>query len=392
MENSKETQEGKRHALLSPSAASRWMECTPSAVMESRCPDAESDYAAEGSMAHAVCALRLTAAQGRDTSAIEEEIAALAGTADPVGMKRAEMDRHADDYAEMVLGLLAEEGEGAELHVETPLDLDDWAPGSFGTSDAVIVGRTRITVVDYKYGTGVPVSAEGNAQMRMYALGALSEFGVERYVDTVRMVIWQPRISNYSTEEITARELVEWGENRLAPLARVAALGLGNPVAGRWCRFCRAAGACPALDYVAVKAMETPPDRQDARSLGERCLPMVPVLRQWIESVEGRALSAMLDGERVPGFKLVEKLTRRAFTDTSAVYSRLVASGLSSDRFMTAPEVRPITQLEKLLGKKGFGELLGDLVEKKPGDPTVAPESDRRKAITAADRFNGIEI
>lgn len=382
----------KKHALLSPSAAHRWLRCTPSAVAEAECPDETSVYALEGSLAHALCAAKVLGKLGR-ASQIEalDEVAEL--TAE-FGEIPEEMDGYAEDYATMVMGVYREEADkgNAEIHIETPLDISDWAPGAFGTGDAVIIGPQTLHVIDFKYGRGVEVSARENAQMRMYALGALDEFGVERDIREVDMRIWQPRLSNFSAETLTRDELLDWGRDYLSPLAGVAARGLGVRAPGKWCKFCKAADTCQALDSLAIGATRTDPLRTDAKSLGEICLPMTGPLEQWIESVRRQALKALTDGEAVPGYKLVRKRTLRKIEDAAKVIEILRGEGFEDERILKEPTLKPLTELERTVGKKRFAELAGSYIVKPVGEPAIAEDADRREAFDSADAFKYIEI
>lgn len=383
--------EFKQHALLSPSAAHRWLECTPSAVAESQVADEGSVFAAEGSMAHALCALMLNEALGRHTEDAEQEIKDLTMT---LGAPTDEMDGYASAYTEFVLGLYEKENRDgkAEIHIETLLDLDTWAPESFGTSDAVVVGPDTLHVIDFKYGKGVEVSAVNNPQMRMYALGALEEFGVTRNIKKVATHIWQPRIGNYSNEEILVSDLFNWGLNYLQPLARVAFRGLGVRHAGPWCRFCSASRGCRALDEYAIIASATPVESMSAEGIGNLCLPMVGPLEQWIQDVQDSALRYMLDGTAVPGYKLVEARTKRKVSDPERLTEVLRGLGYADDQFMKAPELQTLTALEKLVGKKRFAEAAKDCLVKDRGKPTVVPDSDKRAVYSPAGAFDNIKI
>ena len=336
-------------------------------------------FAREGSLAHAICARTILRRLGRDTEEADSEILALHEEF-VEGIE--EMQEHADTYADVVLRTFSEEldaDKGAEIHVETPLDLDEWAPGSFGTSDAVVVGRDTLHVFDFKYGRGVQVDAEGNAQMRLYALGALDEFCVCRDIRTVRMTIVQPRVGGLSAATMSRDALLHWGTETLRPLAEVAARGLGARRAGRWCKFCRAGRA---------------PDhhRQDARSLGETCLPMCGPLEQWVEDVRSRALTMLIRGEDVPGYKAVRKRGRRVITDPDALGAKLESVGFEPERIYRPRELKTLGELEKTVGKKAFATLAGELVAKKEGELTIAEATDRREADTGAGAFDGIEI
>lgn len=381
----------KKHALLSPSSAHRWLNCTPSAVAESKVGEESSEFADEGSLAHALCAHKLNTVLKRSTKDAEDEMDQLRSKG---CLTTREMEEHADTYAEFVMDTYNREGGkgNAEIHIETLLDLSTWAPQSFGTSDAVVVGRDTIHVIDFKYGKGVEVSAQGNPQMRLYALGAMEEFGVERKILRYVTHIFQPRIGNYSSEEISAEELLLWGQEYMRPLADVAFRGLGVRSAGAWCKFCSASMGCPALDQLAMTAYSIPVDSMSAEGIGNVCLPMTGPLEQWIDNVKEAALKYLMDGTPVPGYKVVESRTKRKISDPGKLTGILRDLGYRDDMFMKAPELQTLTALEKLVGKKLFGEVAKDCIVKDPGKPTVVPESDRRQNYSSTGAFDNIKI
>lgn len=392
MAKEKKEPEKRAHALLSPSSASRWLRCTPSAVAESQVDDQGSVYAAEGTLAHALCAGELLRRMGRPTDEVEKEIADLCKTQ---GEPDDSMISCAREYAEHVWGRyldIEEAGGDAEIHVETPLDLDAYAPGSFGTADAVVVGRDVLHIFDFKYGKGVEVSAVGNPQMRMYALGALDEFGISRSIRTVRMTIWQPRIGNVSTDEITVEELDGWADTYLKPLAAVAALGLGARETGPHCRFCKVSSGCPALDRVALAASLYDVDSSDPAGLARTALPLVEPLSLWIENVKSRAMAWLLEGTEVPGYKVVNGRSTRKVTDPEKLRTALIAAGWDDEAVMKPRELQTITALEKLVGRKKFAELSAECVIKSPGKPTVVPVTDKRQAYQDDNPFRELEF
>lgn len=383
--------EFKKHALLSPSSASRWLHCTPSAVAESKVSDEGSSYAAEGSLAHALCAMMLNEALNRDYKDAEQEIRELSRT---LGEPTDEMDGYASGYADFVLDLYEKENRngGAEIHIETLLDLSTWAPESFGTSDAVVVGPDTLHVIDFKYGKGVEVSAVENPQMRLYALGALEEFGVTRAIKKVVTHIWQPRIGNYSHEEIATRALADWGSGYMWPLANVAFRGLGVRDAGPWCRFCSVSRGCPALDRLAMQAGGIQVESMSAEGIGNLCLPMTGPLEQWIADVKDAALRYMLDGTPVPGYKVVESRSKRVISEPKKLAEVLRGLGYADELFMKEPELQTLTALEKLVGKKQFAEVARDCLTKARGKPTVVPDTDKRSSYDPAGAFDNIKI
>lgn len=389
----------KKHSLLSPSSAHRWLECTPSACAEVAYPDESSPYALEGSLAHACAACETLCAIGRGNSAQAEEcrreIEELTPQVD--GGVTDEMTGHARAYAETVRRIYEAEREEAtrpervEAHIETHLDIDAWAHGTGGTADAIVVGENRLHVIDFKYGRGVRVEAKGNPQMRMYALGALDEFGVERDIREVAMHIIQPRLNANTSDMMTVDELLDWGTETLRPLSEVARRGLGVRKSGEWCRFCRDKGACPAIDAAVVQASTLTLDRQDARSLGETCLPLIPALEMWIETARRNAMTMMLQGSDVPGYKMVRKRSLRRISDPATAINLLKGAGYTEEQILKPGTLKGLGELEKLVGKKEFADMCGPLIVKPEGELTIAADSDRRPTENGGGYFAGIE-
>lgn len=249
-----ETQE-KKHALLSASSSHRWLECTPSAKAEEAYPDQSSVYAEEGTLAHAICARKLKEWRSEPHEEEEREIRELQH------LYRDEMEAYTDAFVEYVKASFIEsrrECRDAKLLIEHRLDFSYYVPEGFGTGDAVIVADDMITVLDFKYGKGVKVSAVENPQMKLYALGAIDEFDYGYRLRDVRCVIIQPRIGNISRWETTVEYLHQWGDMELHPLARLAYIGKGARNAGEWCRFCRAKPDC--RNYAIMQRVPAPTD------------------------------------------------------------------------------------------------------------------------------------
>ena len=228
------------HALLSPSSASRWMHCTPSARLAEGLPEAAPrDFALEGTLAHAMCARTLKRPLGLPVDEENAEIARLHARYYNAGMPADVMT-----YVRYVRARL-NRAPGGRLLVEQRLDFSRWIPESFGTSDAIILHRGTLHVVDFKYGRGVRVDAEGNAQMRIYALGALAAYGAALDIHTVRMAIVQPRLAHFSEATERAADLLHWADTELRTAALSAWRGRGPRRGGPWCRFCRLRPDCP---------------------------------------------------------------------------------------------------------------------------------------------------
>lgn len=368
------------HAVLSPSAASRWLTCTPSARLEERFPDVTSDFAREGSLAHEFGELRLKKLYGiisekewyEKTQALTKE-----------DLYNEALEEYADEYAAFVwekFQLALKENPNSLLRIEEKLNLTHYVPEGFGTGDAIVLNDGTMEIIDLKYGKGVQVSAVENMQMMLYALGALYLYELEYDINLVRMTIYQPRLDNVSEWEIEADALLEWGEKDLKPRAAIAFKGEGDFVPGTHCRFCRAKAQCKALAEKNIEAAKH--DFDDAGLLSDEEVAAVLAeadgIKTWITAVEEYALAKALEGKRFPGFKLVEGRSIRKYADEAKVAETLAGQGFAEDQIYKPKELKTITAMEKLLTKKGFNALLGELVVKPAGKPTLAPIDDRR--------------
>ena len=103
----------------------------------------------------------------------------------------------------------------------------------------------------------------------------------------------------------------------------------------------------------------------------------------WLKAIKERALSQMLNGEEIPGFKVVEGRSAREWGDTSGMVAELAAAGYGPADIYEPQELLSPAKMEKSLGKKKFAELVGSRIVTKPGNPTIAPESDKRKPYSS---------
>ena len=375
------------HALLSASSAHRWINCTPAPYLEAQYPDTSSDAAAEGTAAHELAEHKLRQHLDMPTTRPVSE------------WDSEEMDDYTDQYADHVMAELQrarEVDKAAFLGIEERLDFSHIVPEGFGTGDALIVSDDTLTVVDLKYGKGVEVSAQGNPQMRLYALGALATYGAIYDIEQVRTVIFQPRLGNISVEEITVDELTTWAEDVVRPAAEKAIAGEGELRAGEWCRFCRHATQCPerAREMFAPvpTTAEHVPAAPNPDTLTDTQIATIVAhsgeLKKWLTKVESFALAQANEGRAYPGLKLVEGRSVRKYTDEDEVARVVEEAGEDPHK---PREVLGITAMTKLLGKKRFEELLGDYVHKPEGKPALVPESDKRPALELATPENMFE-
>lgn len=294
------------HALLSPSAAHRWLHCTAAPRLEANVADEGSSFALEGTLAHAYCALKLKQFMDWPTDSEEAEIKQLNDQ-----YHTGEMDEYTDTYKTIVLekyNAARVATPDARLLVETKLDFSEYVPDAFGTADAIIIADGVMEVIDFKYGKGVKVSAYRNPQMMIYALGAYDRFSFDYRIERVRMTIVQPRIDNLSEYEIAVSELMAWVDEELTPKAKQAYEGNGPQVPGEWCQFCKVKNCCRALTERCTSTAANYPDPKllTAEELATEVLPNLAVIKTWLTGVEDYALQQALSGVQLPGWKIVE--------------------------------------------------------------------------------------
>lgn len=376
------------HCLLTPSAAFRWMVCTPSARLEAEQPDESSAYADEGTRAHAEAA-RLLEAWNVDPVEYAE---ARAGLREACGGD-AEMAEAVAVYTDYVTALAAAESDCDDIMVERRLDISDWAPRCHGTADAIVIGDKVAHVIDLKYGKGVPVQAEDNPQLRMYALGTVDALTPGYDIQRVVMHIVQPRLGVSSRAEMWVDCLQEWGAYHLRPAAREAFRGGGVMKPGAWCRFCRVRPVCGALARGAASAMAGAPDPAvlDAADIA-RLLPLMEVYKSWASAVQERALRMALDGAEVPGYKVVQGRAVRRVTNPNVLGGRLLSAGLEPEAIYKPRELRGLGELEKAVGKRKFAELAAGCIERPAGKPALVADDDPREAMRPAGTLGNISV
>lgn len=404
-----------KHALLSASAASRWLTCTAAPRFEEGLPESTSTYAAEGSLAHAIAELKalkkFTIMTGRTYTTRLNKL-----KKDP--LYNPEMDKTTDLYLEHLTEQAMLYDSTPTVAVEVRVDFSEYVPEGFGTCDCVMIGGDTLSITDYKHGKGVPVAATGNPQMRLYALGALKRY-VAVFGDTikqVRMSIDQPRLNSYSTDLITVDELLDWG-NSIKPIAQKAFSGLGEFVPGEHCRFCRGKAQCRARanansaledfkgcvpaatvqpgefvpqvhSYITPNGNEVHPLLTDAE-VGDLLIRGQHLI-QWYKDLEEYATKRLMDGKPIEGWKLVAGRSVRTFTDQDAAIKAVIAAGYD-EALVYDRKPKTLSELEKLMGKAEFAEKIGSYVVKPLGKPTLALATDKREVYNpAAADFAGV--
>lgn len=380
------------HAVLSASGASRWLACTPSARLEEQFPDSTSEYAKEGTLAHEVCELKVrkNLIELMSTRTYNTKLKKLKENE----LWQDEMDKFTDAYLEYIQELVHSYSCSPAVMVEKKVDFSQYVPEGFGTADCIVIAEGTMHIIDFKYGKGVAVSAENNSQMKLYALGAYLEYSMLYPIEKIRMAIIQPRLENEASEsEIFVAELMDWAENVVKPLAEKAYKGEGTYIAGNHCRFCRAKATCRERARMNLEAskfeMKAGALLSDTE-VGE-ALKMAQDLAKWAEDLKEYALTESLKGKIISGWKAVEGRSVRAFKDTDLAIKTIVDSGIDEALLYERKQLT-LAQIEKLLGAKQFKELVGELVEKAPGKPTLVLETDKREKIvnriTAEEDFN----
>lgn len=385
------------HAILSASSAEKWLHCPPSAQLEANYPDEQSEYAAEGTLAHKIAELKLRKRFITPMGDKSYKAALKKLTADP--LYQPEMDDCTNTYIETIAGI-AGQYVSPYITAEKTVDYSSYAPKGFGTADCIIIADNTLHVVDYKHGKGIPVSAEDNPQMKLYALGALDYYSTIYHITTVKMTIVQPRLDNISEYGMSLYDLVTWGMDVVRPAAQQAYDGEGEFCPGPWCssHFCKARHTCGAR---AQKALAVDPRPSGALPLPAEMTPeqiglvltQGQLLASWVKDVEEHALKAILAGDSVPGWKCVEGRKTRQFSDVDSALEKVKGAGYDEALLY---ERKPITMtaVEKLLGKAKFTELLNENIVVPPGKPTLAPDTDKRPAYLpngVRSDFEGVE-
>lgn len=368
-----------KHAVLSASGSHRWLNCTPSARLELEFENTTSEAAREGTAAHALCEHKLKKFLKKRSKR-------------PVSDYNSdEMEECTDAYAEFVMEQYEEAKKSCKdpvILIEQKLDFSCYVPEGFGTGDCIIISDDKLHIIDFKYGQGILVESEHNPQMMLYALGALEIYDALYDIKEVSMTIFQPRRENISTWTIPIEELKAWAEVELKPKAQMAYDGDGEYLPGEWCTFCKAAVKCRARAEEKMKLarleFKLPPLLTDAEI--EEVLTVLPDLTKWANEITAYATDAAINhGKEWNGFKVVEGRSNRKYRDELLVAEAAKEHGYTD---IYRQSLIPMTEMQKLMGKSTFEEILGDLIYKPSGKPTLVPITDKRPAINVTNAEN----
>lgn len=380
------------HALLGASSAERWINCPPSARLCEKVEDKGSEYANEGTAAHEYSEMllrrRLTVLKAKERKELDKQIENFKASNQ---YYNTEMEHAVQEYVEKVEERYFEakaRSADAVVQLEDRVDFSQWVPDGFGTGDVVLISDKVLEIIDLKYGKGVPVSAIRNPQLRLYGLGAWSNWNYLYDIEEIRMTIVQPRLDSISTDSIKLDELLDWAETVVKPAAAMADAGEGEFKPGEHCRWCNVKATCRARadENMAALAYEfQDPALLSLDELGS-ILYIAQQLKTWASDLEGYAYDQAVSGNPIPQWKLVEGRSNRKITDTEAAKAKLIEAGFDEKVILKPQELLGITDLEtKVVGKKRFKEILGGLVLKPQGKPALVPESDPRPEISSVE-------
>lgn len=369
------------HAVLSASSSSRWLNCPPSVRLEEQFPDTTSDFAREGTLAHEIAELKLRKYFVEPMS--QRTFNTRLNKMKKHELYKEEMLSHTETYLDYLKEIYLRQTSSPYVAVEKRINYSSVAPEGFGTVDCLIITEDTLYVTDFKYGKGVPVSAENNSQMKLYALGAYLEYNFLYPISKIHLAIIQPRLNSISEYKMSVDELLIWAEE-IKSVAKQAFNGEGEFNPGDHCKFCRAKAQCRARaeqfsaldDFKSLK----PPLLTD-EEVGQM-LEKGQNIETWIKALKEYALTKSLQGKEIPGWKAVEGRGSRSYVDQDKAFAHLKDNGI--DEALLYERV-PLTvaKIEKVLKKEEFTSLLEGpgLVVKSAGKPTLAPASDKRKSI-----------
>ena len=363
------------HAKLSASGSSRWLNCTGSIKAENnaRVINRTNTAAEYGTCSHELADIILSTGNN-----IEDYLDKYLSDAPNVAVDE-EMIEHVQNYVEYVQSF------GGDQFYEVRLDYSHLVPEGFGTSDAVVIKDNVLHVIDLKMGKGVIVDAEENSQGMLYALGAVHEYAYLYDFEKVVIHIYQPRVHNYSTWEISIDDLTDFGVYVAKQAKEALSDDAPRTVGEKQCQWCKAKATCGTLKAHTEKVISAEFDVLEE-------LPMVDTLtdeklsnimsnkkliESWLKAIEEHIGDTLRQGGSFTGYKLVNGRSSRRWSDTESAEQTLTAL-LADEAF--EKKLLTVAKAEKMLGAKRKGEI-EDLIIKQPGKATLAPAHDKRPSV-----------
>ena len=381
------------HALLGPSSASRWMACPPSVRLCEQFEDVESEYAKEGSLAHEIAELKVK--KLIDPGLTSRKFTSAMKKLKEKELYQEEMQGYTDEYVEFIQEQMYSYETTPHISVEQKVDFSQYVPGGFGTADCILISNDTLHIIDFKYGKGVPVDAENNAQLLLYALGAYLAYEMIFPVEHIKMSIVQPRLNNICTWECSLDYLLDFAK-KAQEKAVMALNSEGDFNCGEHCKFCKAKATCKARANANLELAKYEFKSVDLLTLEEigEILQKAHDLDTWVKELEKYALAESLKGNNVPGWKAVNGKGSRSFKNTDDAIKVLKENGIAEE-LLYERKYLTLAQMEKVIGKKDFNNLVGDLIVMNAGKPTLVETSDKREAITnrikAEDEFSVVD-
>lgn len=358
-----------------------------------------SEFADRGSMLHAAMELILTAAPTTNQE-IDKLMDDLEGQ--DLGYKGHEITAELID-TKLMPALeswfkLHRKYKFVDYWIEQRVSLEELIDGAFGTADFVAIDEeSRVHVLDWKFGDGVPVPVEQNDGMAFYGGGVLNDMEPEMVDlrklldglygdDPIQFVfhIVQPRAGHTDDDPLQSWETDEdWINDFLDSLIAAMDLALKpdpQPKTGDWCKWCNAKAVCPAQTQLVSESMTREPEMMSGLELA-KCLDMADHVKAWADEIYKVALRELESGAAVPGYKLVQKRASRKWINEEEVIDQCKRSKVKVDNMYNKVLKSP-AQMEKS-AKTVFAKKLKPMVHSISSGLTIAPDSDKRSAVSA---------
>lgn len=373
--------EERKHSILAPSSK-EWVHCGFSAKFLANKEEETNDASEFGTECHALAEAYIK--QSLKIDDFDEEPVSIDELKSSFRHCDEEMETLATGYANFVISQADYEEKRTEkkpiVFVEQLLDMD-YAPDTHGTADAIIIAGDTLTIIDNKTGF-IPVKVfegnELNSQLGIYGLYAYKLFADVYPIKKIRLVIYQERIHNIDDQTVNVEDLLEWEVGVLRPAAKEAQNPNAEAVSGKWCKYCPGRNVCRqrSEDALSINVEKKPELMTDAEI--EELLPKLDFIIDYCASIKDYALKKAIEGKKWKGYVLSESSTKRKISDEEAVKRILKEAGYCPE----VPKLMSIRELQKLVGKTKFNDLVGQYVIKPKGQPVLAPETDAKNSDT----------